>query len=51
MASDGEASELWRFLRSNKAWWLPPVVVVLLLLVGLVVLGLHDSAPALYNVK
>ena len=42
-------SELWIFMRANKAYWITPVVLVVLLLMGLVVLGGTSAAPFIYT--
>jgi Family of unknown function (DUF5989) len=45
----GFFSEFWRFIRSQKAYWMVPIVIVLGLLVGLVVVGGTGAAPFIYS--
>ncbi len=43
-------SELWRFLRARKKYWLWPIIVVMLLLGALIVLAQgSDIAPFIYT--
>jgi hypothetical protein len=45
----GLLRELWRFLMSNKKWWLIPMLVVFLLVGLLLVLGGSGAAPFIYT--
>ena len=49
MKRDSVATEFWRFLKTNKKWWLTPIVLVLLLVGTLVVLSGTAVAPFLYT--
>ena len=43
-------SELWRFLRARKKYWLWPIIVVMLLLGALIVLAQGSAiAPFIYT--
>jgi hypothetical protein len=43
-------SELWKFLRSRKKFWLLPIVVVMLLFGGLLILAQTSAiAPFIYT--
>lgn len=43
-------SELWRFLRARKKFWLVPIIVAMLLLGGLLVLAQGSAvAPFIYT--
>ncbi len=43
-------SELWRFLRTRKKYWLWPIIVVMLLLGALIVLAQGSAiAPFIYT--
>ena len=42
-------SELFGFLKANKAWWLAPIVVMLLLVGVLIFLGGTVAAPFIYT--
>lgn len=44
-------SELWKFLRVRKKWWLFPIVIFLILLGGLIVLTQGSAlAPFIYAI-
>jgi hypothetical protein len=43
------AVEFFRFLLSNKKWWLTPIVIALAILALLVVLGGSGMAPFIYS--
>lgn len=44
-------SEIWRFLRARKKWWLAPIIFVLLLIGGLLVLAQGSAlSPFIYTV-
>ena len=46
----GFISELWRFLRARRKYWLLPTLVVLILLGGLIVLAQGSAvAPFIYT--
>ena len=45
----GLASEIWGFMRDNKAWWLGPIILVLLGLGLLVLFGSSAAAPFIYT--
>ena len=45
----GLVREMWRFLMSNKKWWLVPMLIVFLLVGLLVVLGGSGAAPFIYT--
>jgi hypothetical protein len=48
----GIVSELWLFIRENKAWWMTPIIIAVLLLTGLIILGAVGggaAAPIIYN--
>jgi len=48
----GIVSELWLFIRENKAWWMTPIVIAVLLLAGLIILGAVGggaAAPFIYT--
>ncbi len=42
-------TEIFRFLRYNKKWWLAPLVMMLLLLGALIALGGTAVAPFIYT--
>ena len=42
-------SELWKFMRAHKAYWMAPILIVLLLLIGLVIAGGTGAAPFIYT--
>lgn len=44
----GLLSELFAFVRENKAWWLVPILLVLLLVGVLVMLASTAAAPLIY---
>jgi len=50
MKRDSVATEFWRFLKSNKKWWLAPIIVVFLLLMGVAVLGSTGAVPLMYTI-
>lgn len=44
-------SELWKYLRVRKKWWLLPIIVVLLLVGSLIVFAQGSAlAPFIYTV-
>ena len=46
----GLITELWRFMRVRKKYWLAPIVLVMLLLGGLLVLAKGSAiAPFIYT--
>ena len=46
----GLPSELWRFMRVRKKFWLAPIILVMLLLGGLIVLSQGSAvAPFIYT--
>jgi hypothetical protein len=46
----GLPSELWRFMRVRKKYWLAPIIVVMFLLGGLLVLAKGSAvAPFIYT--
>jgi len=46
----GFLSELWRFLRARRKYWLLPTLLVLVLLGGLIVLAQGSAvAPFIYT--
>ena len=46
----GLPSELWRFMRVRKKFWLAPIIVVMFLLGGLLVLAKGSAvAPFIYT--
>ncbi|MBS0593677.1 MAG: hypothetical protein JSR84_09435 [Proteobacteria bacterium] len=46
----GLPSELWRFMRVRKKYWLAPILVVMFLLGGLLVLAKGSAiAPFIYT--
>jgi hypothetical protein len=46
----GFISELWRFLRARRKYWLLPTLLVLVLLGGLIVLAQGSAvAPFIYT--
>ena len=45
----GMGTELWRFLRQTKKWWLLPIVVVLLAFGVLIALSGTAAAPFIYT--
>jgi len=48
----GIVSELWLFIRENKAWWMTPIIIAVLLLAGLIILGAVGggaAAPFIYT--
>ena len=47
--SGGFFSELWRFIKTNKKWWLLPIVGVLLILGLLILLSGTGLAPFIYT--
>jgi hypothetical protein len=43
-------SELWRFMRARKKYWLAPILVLMVLLGGLIVLTKGSAiAPFIYT--
>jgi len=47
----GFISELWRFMRVRKKFWLVPVIVMMALLGGLIVLSQGSAiAPFIYTI-
>jgi len=43
-------SELWRFMRVRKKYWLAPIIVVMFLLGGLLILAKGSAvAPFIYT--
>ena len=42
-------SELWKFMRAHKAYWMTPIIIVMLLLVVLVIAGGTGAAPFIYT--
>lgn len=47
----GLPSELWRFMRVRKKYWLAPILVVMFLLGGLLVLAKGSAvAPFIYTI-
>ena len=48
----GIVSELFLFVRENKAYWMTPIIIAVLLLAGVVVLGALGggaAAPFIYS--
>ena len=48
----GIVSELWRFIREHKAYWMTPIIIAVLLLAGLIILGAVGggaAAPFIYT--
>ncbi len=46
----GLPSELWRFMRARKKFWLAPIIVVMFLLGGLLILAKGSAvAPFIYT--
>jgi hypothetical protein len=46
----GLPSELWRFMRVRKKFWLAPIIVVMFLLGGLLILAKGSAvAPFIYT--
>lgn len=45
----GITSELWKFMRAHKAYWMAPIIIVLMLLVALVIAGASGAAPFIYT--
>jgi hypothetical protein len=46
----GLPSELWRFMRVRKKYWLAPIIVVMFLLGGLLILAKGSAvAPFIYT--
>jgi len=46
-------SELWDFIKANKAYWIVPAIIVILLLAGVVALGMIGGgamAPFIYTI-
>jgi hypothetical protein len=41
--------EMWRFLMTNKKWWLAPVFLAMLLLGLLALAGTTAAAPFIYT--
>jgi hypothetical protein len=42
-------TELFDFVRANRAWMLAPIIVVLLLAGALIILGGTQAAPLIYT--
>jgi hypothetical protein len=42
-------TELFDFVRANKAWMLAPIIVMLLLAGALIILGGTQAAPLIYT--
>ena len=42
-------SELFRFIRENKAYWIAPIVLLLLLVGVLILVGGSKAAPFIYT--
>jgi hypothetical protein len=42
-------SELFDYVRANKAWMLAPIIVVLILAGALIILGGTQAAPLIYT--
>lgn len=42
-------SELFQFIKDNKAYWLAPIIVVLLLVGVLILVGGSQAAPFIYT--
>jgi hypothetical protein len=42
-------TELFDYVRANKAWMLAPIIVVLLLAGALIILGGTQAAPLIYT--
>ena len=45
----GMLVEMWRFLMTNKKWWLAPVFLAMLLLGLLALAGTTAAAPFIYT--
>ena len=48
----GIVSELFMFVRENKAYWLSPIIVAVLILAGIIILGAVGggaAAPFIYS--
>ena len=46
----GLVSELWRFMKARKKFWLMPIIIVMFLLGGLLVLAQGSAvAPFIYT--
>ena len=45
----GAVSQLWRFIASNRKWWLVPILVVVLGVGVLLILGGTGAAPFIYT--
>jgi hypothetical protein len=46
----GLPSELWRFMRVRKKYWLAPIIIVMFLLGGLLILAKGSAvAPFIYT--
>ena len=45
----GALSELWLFIKTNKAYWLTPIILVTLLLLAFVIFGSSGAAPFVYT--
>jgi Family of unknown function (DUF5989) len=46
----GLISELWRFMRARKKFWLAPIILVMFLLGGLLILAKGSAvAPFIYT--
>lgn len=44
------AAEIWRYLKTQKRWWLTPIILVLLLLALVALLsGLAPALPFIYT--
>ena len=43
-------AEVWRYLKTQKRWWLTPIILVLLLLAVIALLsGLAPALPFIYT--
>ena len=42
-------SEIWLFMKENKAWWLAPIIIMIILLGVLIILGQSSAvSPFIY---
>lgn len=49
LASENLITELWRFLKQTKKWWLLPILAVLLLFAVLMLISATAAGPFIYT--
>ncbi len=48
-ATESVVSDLWRFFRTTRKWWMLPIIVALLLFGVLMLIGGTAAAPFIYT--